>query len=151
MKYLIIMIFSSIFLFSSSTTLGKLTIDRLGLQNDKIYIFDFFASWCVSCDKEAPLLNSLVSKLNPNKVEIIGIDVDENLNDGLAFQQKHNIRFRVINDFRNIIVSKFKPAGMPALYYIKNNEIIYSHIGAIPNIDKKILKDLEKLEKDIYK
>ena len=38
---------------------------------------------------------------------------------------------------------------MPALYYIIDNKIVGKHIGAVPNIDEKIINDLQKLGVEI--
>lgn len=111
-----------------------------------ISVVDFFASWCVSCKKELPLVNSLSEKLNENEVKFIGIDTDEELNEGIAFQKELGLKFFVFNDTKQEVVSKFNPIGMPALYYIKDKKIIKKIFGAVNHIDKVIKKDIEDLK-----
>ena len=59
------------------------------------------------------------------------------------------IDFPVINDVEQTIISEFSPIAMPALYYIIDNKIVGKHIGAVPNIDEKIINDLQKLGVEI--
>ncbi len=123
---------------------------HLACDGDKIYVIDFFASWCNSCKKEIPLISKANNKIDSNKVEIIGIDVDKNVKTGLKFQKKlkesNDLNFRVINDPSNLIISEFAPIGMPTLYYVKNKKIIAILTGAVDNIDEVIINDLKEME-----
>ncbi len=78
-------------------------------------------------------------------MHVVGIDVDEELDEGIAFQEELSIDFPVINDVEQKIISEFSPVAMPALYYIIDNKIVGKHIGAVNKIDEKIINDLEKL------
>jgi len=125
---------------------------NLGMTGEKIYIVDFFASWCGSCKKEIPFISKVDAQTDRSKVEIIGVDVDKDVQKGIAFQEKlkaqNALSFRVVNDPMNNIIKEFKPIGMPALFYVKNGKVIEVIYGAIDNIDKVILKDLKRLQND---
>ena len=116
---------------------------ELNLPADKVTLIDFFASWCKSCAKEIPGIKQIYQQ---GTVNVIGIDVDDELEDGLVLQKKLEIDFPVINDTEQKIISKFSPIGMPAMYYIKNNKIIGKHIGAIDNIEQVIQQDMIAFE-----
>ncbi len=125
-------------------------IKQLNIDNSKITLIDFFASWCTSCKKEIPELSEIVAHLDPDKVEIIGVGTDKELQKGLAFQQQlkdvDGLKFRVFNDTEQAVVSKFKPYGMPALYYLQGGKITKIRLGAIHKIGKKVLSDVNKME-----
>jgi thiol-disulfide isomerase/thioredoxin len=125
-------------------------VKELNLQKEKVYIIDFFASWCHSCKMEMPHISKLNKKIDKNRVEIIGIDVDEEIKDAKKFQEalkkEGNLNFRVINDPKGKIVSKFNPIGTPAIYIIKDLKVVALEIGAKDEIDKIILKHLESLK-----
>jgi len=142
-------LFSYAFSYNVGDTLDNDIIHKLELKKEKIYVLDFFASWCVSCKIELPLISKTNNLLDKTKYKIIGIDIDEEKEEGLAFQnsfkKKKQLNFSVINDNDNSIVEKFNPIGVPALYYIKNLKVVGVIFGAVDNIDKKILNDLKKI------
>jgi thiol-disulfide isomerase/thioredoxin len=115
---------------------------KIDNNQNKLYIIDFFASWCGSCKKELPLISKINKTINKNQVEIIGIDVDKNVKSGIKFQKKLNLDFRIINDPQGNVISVFNPIGMPTIYYVKNNKIIKIIPGAIKDIDEQILSDI---------
>lgn len=153
MKFLILMLFLSSLLFSYQVgdTISPNIQNRLNIKDNKIYIIDFFASWCGSCEKEIPYISKVHQKINSAKVEIIGIDVDKDIQKAKTFQKElksqNALTFRVINDPQNNIIKEFKPIGMPALFYIQNMKVAHVIYGAIDNIDRVILDDLKRLQK----
>lgn len=136
--------------YEKGDTVNDLVAEHLGCKENKIYIIDFFGSWCSSCKKELPLLSKLSTLIDPQRVEIIGVDVDKDINAGMAFQKRlkseNKLNFRVINDPQNLIISEFNPIGMPTLYYVKNRKVLGVITGAVDKIDEKILADLKEME-----
>ena len=136
--------------YDKGDTINDSIASHLGCNGDKVYVIDFFASWCGSCKKEIPLISVANTKIDSTKVEIIGVDVDKDVNAGIKFQNdlknSNRLNFRVINDPQNLIISEFAPIGMPTLYYVKNKKIIGIVTGAVDNIDKKIIDDLKAME-----
>lgn len=147
-KILSILSISTITLMAlySGDTLSQLATKKLSLQNDKVYIIDFFASWCHSCEKELPLINKLNSSIDKNTTEIIGVDVDKNIEDGKKFQEELALNFKVVNDTNNEIIGAFNPVGMPSVFIVKNGKIIAVIVGAKDNIDSYILDGLKDLK-----
>ncbi len=147
-KILYTLCFSTISLFSleSGDMLPSSLGDKLVLEKDKIYIIDFFASWCKSCEKELPLMMNLNTKIDANSVEIIGVDVDEDISKGKAFQESLKLDFKVIDDSKNELIKIFDPAGMPSVFIVKNSKIIATVIGAKDDIDSYILEGLKDLK-----
>jgi len=136
---------STLFAFQIDEKLDATTVQELGLTKDKIYILDFFASWCVSCKIELPLISKLNNQIDQEKYKIIGIDVDKDLDKGKAFVEKLQLNFDIYYDNKSQLISKFNPIGVPAIYYIKDLKIQKVIYGAVHNIDKKIAEDIKKL------
>ena len=132
--------------YDKGDTISDSIASYLGCAGDKIYVIDFFASWCGSCKKEIPLISVANTNIDSSRVEIIGIDVDKDVNAGIDFQNKlkksNKLNFRVINDPQNLIISEFAPIGMPTLYYIKDKKVIGIITGAVDDIDERIINDL---------
>lgn len=124
--------------YEAGDRLDSETAQKLQLQQDKTYIIDFFASWCISCKHELPLVNKLSQKLNSQKVEVIGVDVDEDINKAQQFQKELGLHFKVINDPEGEIIRVFDPVGMPAIYIVRAGKIKTMILGAKDNIDQMI-------------
>lgn len=147
---LALLITLSLSAYEKGDRIHQKTLETLKLQKNRLYIIDFFASWCGSCKKELPLIAKVNTQIDHSKVEIIGIDVDSKLTQALAFQKKMKasgaINFRVINDTDNKIIRDFKAVGMPSLYYVKNGKVLDIIVGAVHQIDQRILHDVQKFQ-----
>ncbi|MCJ8350932.1 TlpA disulfide reductase family protein [Moritella sp.] len=116
---------------------------QLGLDPNRVSLVDFFAEWCVSCRAELPEVNQLAPSLSLLGVDVVGVDVDEDVAAGIAFQQSLGINFRVVNDAEQTLVDDFQPIGMPALYYIYQGQVLKVRYGAINHIGDVIMSDLK--------
>ena len=97
----------------------------------------------MSCRAELPEVNQLAPSLSPLGVDVVGVDVDEDVAVGIAFQQSLGINFRVVNDAEQTLVDDFQPIGMPALYYIYQGQVLKVRYGAINHIGDVIMSDLK--------
>ncbi len=147
---LMLLLYSLAFSYQKGDTLSEDIQKKLDIKADKIYIIDFFASWCPSCEKEMPYISKVNEKIDKTKIKIIGIGVDEDIKKGQKFQKKlkdrGELNFQVIDDPKNLIIKEFNPIGMPALFYIKDKKVVKTIFGAVDDIDKIILSDLKELE-----
>ena len=133
----------TILALESGDSIPKEIQTELKLEADKVYIIDFFASWCKSCKKELPL----VSNIYNNKIaEVVGVNVDKNREDGEKFVKDLSLSFPVIYDTEKNLVKTFDPIGFPAIYYIKNGKVLNVIFGAVDEIDKKITEDIKSIK-----
>ena len=144
-KILYTLLFSSVALMALETgdAVPQNIQDKLKLESDKIYVVDFFASWCKSCKKELPLITNIYN----NKVaNVIGVNVDKNREDGEKFVKDLELPFPVVYDSDKSLVEAFDPMGFPAVYYVKNGKVLNVIFGAVEEIDKKITEDLKSIK-----
>lgn len=141
---------SLLFSYQKGDALNQEIRDKLNIKDNKIYIIDFFASWCSSCKREMPYLSKVNDTIDKTKIELIGIDVDEDLKKGQIFQKELReakaLNFRVFDDPKGEVVKLFEPIGMPALYVVKNGKVVDFLFGAMDNIDTILLDELKKLQ-----
>jgi cytochrome c biogenesis protein CcmG, thiol:disulfide interchange protein DsbE len=123
---------------------------KLGITSDKIYVIDFFASWCHSCEKELPQLSKITKVIDTNHVVVLGVDVDENLDKGKKFQEalrrNSDLTFDVVNDPQNTIIKAFEPIGMPAIYILKDQKVFRVLFGAMDHVDSVVLEILKGIQ-----
>ena len=104
----------------------------------KRVIINFFASWCIPCKAEHPLLFEL--KNNYTNVMIIGINYKENDSDAIKFLENNGNPYHYVGlDKVGKIGLEFGVFGLPETFLINNKgKIIYKQLGPIT---EKILKD----------
>jgi len=144
-KIVYTLIISSLGLMALETgdTLPTKVQEELKLESDKVYLLDFFASWCKSCKKELPLVQKVYES---NGVNVIAINVDKKREDGEQLVAKLGLTFPVLYDSDKSLVEVFDPMGFPAIYYVKNNQIVKVIFGAVDNIDEQIIDDVKELK-----
>ena len=110
---------------------------------ESYYILNIWASWCVPCRKEHPLL----MELNKNKsIKLIGLNYRDNLNNAKKFiNELGNPYTQILIDKDGTKAVEFGAYGVPETFLInKNKKIIKKFVGPI---NKKILKEIELIVK----
>lgn len=113
------------------------------LATGKPRLVNFFASWCVPCIAEAPVLQ----ELHRRGVVIDGIAVRERPEDLAQFLEQHGNPFeRIGADSSSRVQLAFGAAGVPESFVVDGRGVIrYQHIGAIePDDVPTIMAELEE-------
>jgi thiol-disulfide isomerase/thioredoxin len=99
---------------------------ELSKAKDKIVILNFWASWCTPCLKEFPSLVNLRNKYGKDKLEIIGInsDDDEQMKSIKKIKKEYNLNFDIVADKNSEISSKFHITEIPYSIIFKNGRVI---------------------------
>ena len=113
------------------------------LATGKPRLLNLFASWCVPCIAEAPVLDELKRR----GVAIDGIAIRDRPNDIAAFLQKNGNPFqRIGSDPTSRVQIALGTAGVPESFVVDGRGVIrHQHIGPIePGDVPAILAELEK-------
>ena len=118
--------------------------DMLG----KVWLLNVWASWCVSCKEEHPVLVALARQ---NVVPIYGLDYKDKREDGEAWLARGGDPYVLsMMDAEGRIGIDYGVYGVPETYVIDKHGIIqYKQIGPITpqNLKEKILPLVAELEK----
>ena len=92
-------------------------------------LVNFFASWCVACRVEHPLLMQLAK----NGVEIIGIDYKDTDADGAQWLSRHGNPYRVVAaDAQGAMGLDWGVYGVPETYVVSaDGTILFKQIGPV--------------------
>lgn len=90
-------------------------------------VVNFFASWCVACKDEAPLLHAEAQR-RAGQVLFLGIDVQDLTGDARAFARKYKINYVAVRDRSNATYSAYGLTGVPESYFIDGRGRIVVHI-----------------------
>ncbi len=72
---------------------------RLGALRGRPALIDVWASWCVPCREEAPMIARLWRRYG-GQVRFLGIDVEDSRGDARAFVRRYGLRYPSIFDKR---------------------------------------------------
>ena len=79
------------------------------LENEKLVIVDFWATWCGPCRMLSPLLDEVEAEMS-DKITVVKVNVDDA--DEIA------MRYRIMS--------------IPTLLFFKNGQVVDKTVGAMP-------------------
>jgi len=115
-------------------TLPNIQTDQPSISLDamrgKIVYVDFWASWCAPCLRSMPLINELYGKYKDQGFEVIAINVDDPIEDGLDFLLDTPLDYLIAADTDNEILNEFGVTGMPTSFLIDKQGVVRMvHMG----------------------
>ena len=103
---------------------------KLSDYRGKPVVLDFWATWCEPCKQEIPHLIELQNKY-PQRVQVIGISMDDDGDPVRAFQQQYKMNYPVAVGSAKLADQYGGVLGLPITFVIDSNgHIIARHIGA---------------------
>ncbi|MDA8084542.1 MAG: TlpA disulfide reductase family protein [Nitrospiraceae bacterium] len=114
----------------------------------KVFLLNFWASWCPSCIAEMPSLNALAkdSALKSHGFEVVAVSVDGSASEAAAFLRDKRLDLFVLMDEKKAVTKKFKVFSLPTTFLInKNGKIVEKFFGEYDWSDREIRSKIEKL------
>ena len=129
--------------FLSISFYSKNIIDSKNIFNgEKYYILNIWASWCVPCRDEHPILFDLAKN---DKLEIIGLNYKDKESNAKNFLDELGDPYEQIlldKDGTNAI--EWGAIGVPETFLIYNNKVIKKFIGPL---NQKSIKEIAQIIK----
>jgi len=118
---------------ASEAMRGKPALASSDLADGEPKLVNFFASWCVPCIVEAPVLDELEKRGIP----VVGIAVRDKPEDVARFLAEHGDPYRRIGaDPQSKLQLAFGSAGVPETFLVDGNGVVrMQHIGPIEHGD----------------
>jgi cytochrome c biogenesis protein CcmG, thiol:disulfide interchange protein DsbE len=125
--------------FSSKTFFQKKSLNSKDIFNEnKFYLINIWASWCVPCRDEHPLLINLGKS---EKIEIIGLNYKDDFNNAEKFINEFGNPYSIILlDRDGTIAIEWGAIGVPETFLIYKNKIIKRYIGPL---NSKLIEEIE--------
>ena len=79
------------------------------LQDSKLVIVDFWATWCGPCRMLSPILDEVEEEMS-DKISVVKVNVDD----------------------ADEIAAQYRIMSIPTLLFVKNGEIVDKTVGAMP-------------------
>jgi len=108
---------------------------NVGSYKGKVVLLDVWASWCVPCKQELPMLDDIAGRLRRRGVEVLAVSVDQERENVLKFLRgRGKWALTIAHDPRGQIADRLQPEKMPTSYIIDRAGIIrYVNSGFVPS------------------
>ena len=91
---------------------------QLGDYRGKAVVLNFWASWCIPCREEAPLLEAAWQALQERGVVFLGVNIQDNEEAAKAFLREFRLTFPNGRDAAGKIAIDYGVYGIPETFFI---------------------------------
>jgi cytochrome c biogenesis protein CcmG, thiol:disulfide interchange protein DsbE len=131
--------------FSLPSLDGEETIYLGDHRGDVVYV-SFWASWCVPCREEMPLLASLWRRHREEGFQVIAINVDEDPMAAREFAREHGLEFPLARDADRSVSKLYRVAGYPSHYLVdRRGKVRFSALGFTEADALAVTREVETL------
>ncbi len=117
---------------------------QLSDHKGKPVLINFFASWCVACGTEVPVLAKVSPEYIKKGVVFVGVAINDTENKARKFIGKYNLSYATGLDKSGEIRRNYQIYGMPTTLLVDKQGIIkYLHLGGVT--EDSIRHELDKL------
>ena len=96
------------------------------------YVVNFWASWCVPCREEAPILQSFHERWSGRGVTLLGVVYQDTASKAREFREEFGLTFPQALDPGGIAALDFGVFGIPETYVVDSQGIVMAKlIGAV--------------------
>jgi len=97
---------------------------RLAELRGKAVWLNFWASWCPPCQSETPILRSLDERYRDRGLVLIGVQVQQTVDDGRRYATTYNLRYRIGADVAGDIFREYKVFALPTQFFIGTDGVV---------------------------
>ena len=101
-------------------------------------VLNFWASWCVPCKAEAPIL-AASAKANKGRLAFLGIDVQDFTSDAHRFLRRFKVNYVSVRDGGSSTSSDYGLTGVPETYFVDRKGRIVAHV--VGQLSKRTLEE----------
>ena len=121
------------------------TLDRLDREGQlsvadlkgKAVVVNFWASWCVPCRDEAPVLQSTYERYRDQGLVVLGVDVNDFRQDARRFMKRYGLTYPVVYDGKGSTVGKWGVRGFPETFFVdRTGKLVGERIEGAVDIER---------------
>ena len=119
--------------FVLPSVMGGAPVDlhALGVRRHRPVVLNFFASWCIPCQKETPLLASTASaeQAKGSVIQFVGVDAADKPADAVPFIQRTGITYPVGQDaVLRVTADVYGLNAEPQTFFIDESGTVVGHV-----------------------
>jgi cytochrome c biogenesis protein CcmG, thiol:disulfide interchange protein DsbE len=113
---------------------GKLAIAAL---KGKAVVVNFWASWCIPCRDEAPVLQQTYERYRDRGLVVLGVDVNDFRQDARRFMERYGVTYPVVYDGKGSTVGKWGVTGFPETFFVdRSGRLVGERISGPVDIER---------------
>jgi cytochrome c biogenesis protein CcmG, thiol:disulfide interchange protein DsbE len=85
---------------------------------DRWVLVNLWASWCIPCRQEAPVLDRFARQYRRHGVDVLGINVQDNSGDALAFLREYGVDYPQLRSIGDERSEAFGSTGVPENFLV---------------------------------
>ena len=85
----------------------------------KAVVLNFWASWCLPCKKEAPLLEAAYRKWRSRGVVVVGVDANDLESDAKRFARRYKLTYPLVHDGPGKWLDDYGLEGFPETFFVR--------------------------------
>lgn len=114
----------------------------------KPVVLNFWASWCVPCREETPLLVRLHKTYGPRGIVFIGVNVEDNEQAAREFLRQYRVDYPVARSVDDRVIDAYAIPGIPTTVFIGANGVVADKFSGGflgPTGERALVTRLERL------
>lgn len=114
---------------------GELTLSSL---RGKGVVVNFWASWCLPCKDEAPVLEQVWRENRRRGLVVVGLDAKDFRGDARRFMRRFDLTFPVVFDGPGDTVSSYGVTGFPETFVVdREGRVVEAFVGAVDSAEDR--------------
>lgn len=95
------------------------------------FVLNFWASWCIPCREEAPILARGWREHGPGGVLYLGLNMQDVTDDALDFIDEFGVRYPNVREPDNATAQAYGARGIPETYFVSGRGRIVGHVVGV--------------------
>jgi peroxiredoxin len=92
----------------------------------------FWTAWCPSCKEEAPHINELAAKYEPQGVRVVGINIQDSPARLAGGVKDFGIKYAVASDADASVARRYKVVGTPTVVFLDGQGVVQYFGNELP-------------------
>jgi cytochrome c biogenesis protein CcmG/thiol:disulfide interchange protein DsbE len=117
-------------------------LDTEGLLNlrslrGKAIVLNFWASWCIPCKDEAPVLQQTYEKYKQRGLVVLGVNTQDFRGDARRFMKRFGLTYPVVFDGKGSTLGRYGVTGFPETYFVdRTGKLVGTRIAGGIDIER---------------
>jgi cytochrome c biogenesis protein CcmG/thiol:disulfide interchange protein DsbE len=113
-------------------------------ETGHVALVNFWATWCPPCVAETPSLEQLSRALGPRGLRVLGVSVDDSVEDVRRFVAEHGVTYTVLLDPSARVSRRYGTFKYPESYLVAaDGAVLRKYVGEVDWADPTVRAEIE--------